>query len=298
MKYTDPALTIEEQLILLKKKNLVVHNEDAVESILLSVGYFRLNMYMKYFRSGNNFRDNTSIETVDALYQFDKALRFYLFKAIADIEVALRALLNNSLACRYGPHWIMNNAIFKEDYHAEHNELIAEVTKYCTNKPEEQFIKQYRKQYTDPGLPPSWMIMEVLSFGKVSRIYEGILLTEDRVKISRPLNTHDNILTSWLHCFTYIRNLCAHHAKILNRVLTIKPIMPSKKSNRFLLDFEELDVSKIYAVLCCIQYLLNTINTSSDFKRNIIQLIDGNHIIDPLSLGFTRNWKEENIWQL
>jgi abortive infection bacteriophage resistance protein len=64
------------------------------------------------------------------------------------------------------------------------------------------------------------------------------------------------------------------------------------------MDFDELDVSKIYTVLCCVQYLLNTINVNSDFKRNIIQLIDSNQFIDLASLGFTTHWREESIWSL
>lgn len=297
MKYTEPALTIDEQILLLKSKYLTVNDEDSVKAILASVGYFRLNNYMRYFKKGEKFINETVIEDIVSLYEFDKFLRISLFDAIADIEVAVKALINNTLSCKYGSHWLSNAGIFKDEFYGYHQSLIKEMTEYCKNSPEEQFIKKYKQNFTDPELPPSWMIMEVMSFGKISMIYDGLLKTEDRVNISAFLRTHDNVLTSWLHCLTYIRNLCAHHAKILDRTLTIKPIMPSRKKNRFLNDIEELDVSKIYAVLCSIQYLLLGIKRNSDFKDNILNLISSNPIVKPAFLGFTSNWDREEIWR-
>lgn len=297
MKYTDPALTIEEQLERLRSSHLAIDSEDDVRSILLVTGYFRLNNYMRYFKKEKEFIRNTCIRDIVGLYEFDKFLRISLFDAIADVEVAIKALMNNTLACKYGPHWLTNPTIFKPEFHGNHQSLITDISAYCNNNPEEQFIKRYKLKFDDPCLPPSWMMMEVLSLGTISRLYDAILSTEDRVNISAFLKTHDNILTSWLHCLTYIRNLCAHHAKILDRILTIKPVMPSRKKNRFLDEVEELDVSKIYAVLCCIQYLLKTIKPNADFKDNIINLIRGNPEVKPDILGFTKNWEKEGIWQ-
>jgi abortive infection bacteriophage resistance protein len=296
MKYTDPALTIEEQIALLKRNKLHIHNDDSVKEVLISVGYFRLNNYMKYFKKDHQFACDTTIEDVLSLYEFDKFLRISLFDAIADIEVAIKALINNVLACNYGSHWITNTTIFNPRFYTYHQSLITEITAYC-NCPDEHFIKKYKQYYHEPELPPSWMIMEVMSFGKISMIYNSILNTEDRRHVSSYLKTHDNILTSWLHCLTYIRNLCAHHAKILDRVLTIKPAMPSRKKNRFLEDVDELDVTKIYAVLCLIQYLHLTIKPNSDFKENVIALLDNNKYIKLSTLGFTTNWKQESIWK-
>lgn len=72
MKYTDPALTIEEQLELLKSYKLAITDEDQVKHFLKVIGYFRLNNYMKYFKDGKQFIANTSIEDIAYLYEFDK----------------------------------------------------------------------------------------------------------------------------------------------------------------------------------------------------------------------------------
>jgi len=297
MKYSDPALTIDQQLELLKSYKLVISNEEEAKRILRVIGYFRFNNYMKHFKDGDRFASNTSIEDILALYEFDKFMRISLFEAISDIEVSIKALLNNTLACKYGTHWITKTQMFKPEFQMHHQELVNDLKDYCKNNPEEQFVKRYKLKYDDPELPPSWMLIEVLSFGTISRLYDGLLLTEDRVSISSTLRTHDNILTSWLHCLTYVRNLCAHQAKILGRTLTIRPVMPSRKKNRFLNDVEELDVSKIYSILCCVQFLLQEVNRDLNFRNNIVNLIDANPQIDPALLGFTRNWRKEQIWQ-
>ncbi|MCI5224401.1 MAG: Abi family protein, partial [Candidatus Electrothrix sp. AR4] len=36
-------------------------------------------------------------------------------------------------------------------------------------------------------------------------------------KICIPYNIHYKIMISWLHSFTYLRNLCAHHSRLWNR---------------------------------------------------------------------------------
>lgn len=98
MKYTEPPLTIAEQLSLLQCNNLTIQDEHLARNVLESVGYFRLKNYMAYFKHEHRFRSGTLLEDIHRLYEFDKALRITLFDAIADIEVAVKALVNNSLA--------------------------------------------------------------------------------------------------------------------------------------------------------------------------------------------------------
>ena len=37
------------------------------------------------------------------------------------------------------------------------------------------------------------------------------------------------ILSSWLHSISYVRNLCAHHSRLWNHQMTIKPTVPSDR---------------------------------------------------------------------
>lgn len=75
-----------------------------------------------------------------------------------------------------------------------------------------------------------------------------------------------------------------------------KAYYASKEEESFLNDIDELDVSKVYAILCCIQYLHRIIKPNSSFKETVHRLIAGDPIMPPVALGFTSNWQEEEIW--
>ena len=46
----DKAITIEEQIITLKTRGLVIENEDKAKEILKDIGYYRLGFYWYYFQ--------------------------------------------------------------------------------------------------------------------------------------------------------------------------------------------------------------------------------------------------------
>jgi abortive infection bacteriophage resistance protein len=78
------------------------------------------------------------------------------------------------------------------------------------------------------------MAIEVMSFGLLSKMYQCL---ENEVKIEIAKNYQiqivHNVFGSWLHSFTYIRNLCAHNARIWNRKLFVKPQIPHFLHNKF-----------------------------------------------------------------
>ena len=46
----DKAITVEEQIITLKTRGLVIENEDKAKEILKDIGYYRLGFYWYYFQ--------------------------------------------------------------------------------------------------------------------------------------------------------------------------------------------------------------------------------------------------------
>ncbi|WP_411576888.1 Abi family protein [Terasakiella sp. A23] len=55
------------------------------------------------------------------------------------------------------------------------------------DEPRDVYISHYRAVYTDPELPTSWMVLEALSFGKVSKLFT-YLKTEDKRVIASAFN--------------------------------------------------------------------------------------------------------------
>jgi len=148
---------------------------------------------------------------------FDRRLRLLIFNAIEKIEIALRTQIIYNYSLEYGAFWhlkpeLYNNAV----YFAEH---IASLQKEI-DRSNEIFIKHYQQTYNDPREPPCWMSLEVSSIGLLSKIFSNLKKEKCKDKITFHFGLKGvDILTNWMHCFSVIRNICAHHGRIWNRRL-------------------------------------------------------------------------------
>ena len=103
-------------------------------------------------------------------------------------------------------------------------------------------------------------------------------------------------LESWITSIAVLRNCCAHHARTWNRTFTIKPQLPSTLSGDWILD-RSMPPYKIYPMLCCIQYLLNTIGVGDEFNGKLKELIAQYSNVDVTAMGFSTTWEKEPLWQ-
>ena len=296
VKYNSPALNIPEQINLLKEKGLSVTPENDAERWLSHVSYFRLKNYTNKFKDykTGNFISNSTFDQVIRLYLFDRELKFVLFDAIETIEVAIKTLISNSMAHTHGAHWYMKREHFSHTFNFDG--FLASLEKEVSDS-DEPSIKQYKQCFDYPELPPCWMIIELLSFGKVSKIFEHLSARDIKLSICWKYNLPDNIFANWLHCITQLRNRCAHHSRIVYRSMAKTITLPSRAKHRFLDEVNEINLSSLYATICCLQYLTNKIHPESKFKKNLIALIDNNTDIDYHFMGFTENWRNEKICQ-
>ena len=108
--------------------------------------------------------------------------------------------------------------------------------------------------------------------------------------------TSKNIL--FVATINYVRNICAHHARLWNRDLNI---VPEKLSFSKTLDWisnpDTAKRSKLYYFLCMLNYMLQTANPTSPFKKKLKALLTENEdIISLNAMGFFENWENEIIW--
>ena len=92
--YDKTAKSFSEQVLLLKKRNLTIQNEERVERILTYISYNRLSNYwhplLKEPKHEEIFKDGSKFNTAFRLYQFDSDFRTITFHAIEQIEIAVR----------------------------------------------------------------------------------------------------------------------------------------------------------------------------------------------------------------
>nr|WP_317188062.1 Abi family protein [Acinetobacter gerneri] len=69
-------------------------------------------------------------------------------------------------------------------------------------------MHHYYQAYVTPEYPPCWMIAEVLPLGSWSKLYEHLVQSKDRKQVSKQFDLSPELLESWLHALTYLRNVC------------------------------------------------------------------------------------------
>jgi abortive infection bacteriophage resistance protein len=297
-RYTKKALSIDEQLSLLTSRGLVVNDPDRVCRYLRFIGYFRLSKYFaifqKSFDPNPQFKPNTTFDGILDVYIFDRKLRLLIMDAIERIEVAVRATISNTMSVHSGGHWYLDRIHFRESYKFNHDKLIDRIkleTGFDNSTRRNESCKLYYETYDDPPLPPSWIVGEVLPIGSWSIIYANLSTKKLQKTISQEFGMQPKIMVSWLHSLTYLRNLCAHHARIWNRKFTITPRIAKKykellKDNRY-----------FYAQAVIINMFLTKITKNPHWQLRLLALFKEHPKIKFSLMGFPSDWAINPFWK-
>ena len=294
--YPHPALTVREQIGLLRAKGLLITEADNIEHWLSHTSYFRFKNYSYSFKdyknAGGNYFPDTSFTMVKDLYAFDRKLRIAVFDAIENIEISVKTHISNIMSNANGAHWYLDSRHFFVGKGFNHQKFLKHI-KDALLQTSEPVLQHYRKTY-DPIYPPSWMLMEIITFRTLSIMFENMVPSDEKVQICHSFNLIKRQFVSWLQCFSFIRNKCAHHARLVYSKTIFPPSMPKRNNRTFLK--EPVDNTTLYAVLSCLQYMLTICNPASRFKQNLLSLTTEFPLIDLQKLGFTPNWKQEKLW--
>ena len=232
MKYIKQPLTIQQQIEKLKSIGLIIDDNSIAANYLSNISYYRLRAYTFPFQNNDEekehhfIRDDIHFNDIIDLYCFDRKLRTLVFNAIEKIEVAIRTKITYQYAVTTkNSHWFTDEFLFKDDSYFvlnenkvkeeffKYNDLMDDI-KYETNRNNEDFIKHYKEKYTKPDMPPSWMTLEVVSFGTLSRLYELLKKDDNKKDIAKQLGLNNiDILKNWLHAISNLRNYFENEAK-------------------------------------------------------------------------------------
>jgi abortive infection bacteriophage resistance protein len=297
VKYTKPPLTIHEQVKLLHQRGM--EGDSSLMSQRLGVvSYYRLSGYWYTFRqSDDSFKAGTSFEQVWNTYVFDRHLRLLVMDAIARIEVAVRSLMANYHAHEHGAfaYAVDLNSLPKmsADDHINFLNRIADETE----RSKESFVEHFRDKYGDfHQYLPVWMVTEVMSLGSILTFFRN---SGNKVKtaVADEFGMPHRVFESWLLSLNTIRNIVAHHARLWNRVLGLKPIIPR------IADYPEwhtpvkVENKRVFAILTICRHCLRQIAPQSKWMERLETLLEGFPTIPKSYMGFTENWKECPIWK-
>lgn len=298
--YNKVPTSIEEQIIQLKKRGLIIEDEHLAIHYLSNISYYRLAGYwwpMQNDKTAHTFKENSRFSDVIALYNFDRELRILCFDVIERIEIALRTKLIYHLSHEFDFWWFQKPELF-----ADTRELI----KTLANIEEELerskdiFIKEHLKKHKDDlRFPPAIKTLEITSFGSLSKLY-GNLKPGVRSKdtIAKEFNTvNHTYLPSWLQSIAQIRNICAHHGRLWNKNLPGRPSLLSKPPALWLKNVPPVsDHHMFYIHASCMKYLLDVVNPGHHFTDKLEVLFRKYPNVDLKALGFNKDWLTEPFW--
>lgn len=321
MNYQKPPTTIPEQIEKLKSRGLTIDNDERAAKYLTTIGYYRLTGYMYHMQladGSHKFKNDISFDDIIDTYNFDKKLRYLFASYLERVEIAMRTLLTNSYSAKYGFFWYTNDAHYTKlsvpddiqervdrgeiplprKYFDTHK-YINESVKESFIKATELFILKFKEQYTGESLPPSNMAMEILSMGKISRMYEALKNAPEKQQVADAFKLPHILLSSWLIYLTNIRNICAHHGRLWNRRTTADRFtIPSKKSLKFEGEISESFNVTLYGTLSVLLRLLNTINPENSLEKKFRKLLAEYPKINIRYMGFPESWEETPAWRI
>lgn len=177
-------------------------------------------------------------------------------------------------------HWYLDESLFKDD----------------------AYMKDGQRMFkSEPEMPPSWMALEVVSFGSLSRLYDLLVKDDQKKAVAKELGLNKvDILENWMHALSNLRNCCAHHSRIWNRRFIVNMLLPTNADYPFL-DRNTIATTKrnkLFAYLCCIKYILDIVSPDNNFYANLQGLIaQGGSLLSLKDMGFPDNWRSLGIWK-
>lgn len=302
MKYTKPALSFEQQAQRLLERGLIVPDKAILVKRLSTVNYYRLSAYWYPFKEVDSvtgeerFAPSTTFDIIWRRYTFDRRLRLLVMDAVEHVEVALlRTRLVEQFTLLHGPFGYcdirnFNPKFFPEDYSRCLRELDDAV-----KRSSEEFVERFRRKYTGEPRLPLWMAVEVMTFGQLFTLFRNLHRSEQQ-ELAKAVDLYPPVLISWLHTLNFIRNACAHHARLWNRELPIRPILPDARHHPEWHIPVTLDNRRIFAVLTLLRYLLTYIDPQNDWQARLEQLLADYPELPIHWMGFPKNWHECPIW--
>lgn len=304
-----PALTIANQIALLKQRGMLFHDEAKAPHFLENISYYRLKGYwwdMQTDYINHTLKPNTYFEDIVDLYNFDRHLRLILFDAIERIEIALRTKMIYYLSVNRGGLWYLDPSLFQNSTltfngitKTVHQYTLEELQKEF-NRSQEVFIKDHRSRYPNQGRD-AWKILEVASVGTLSKLYKNLnhqLPEKATIAKGMGLNLHSE-LSSWLEAITYIRNIIAHHSRLWSRNMVKKPIeqLNNPIGTWFINPLMQVQTKKPFLIISCMLYVCNGVTPGHHIKTKILDLFNSNPAIPIYKLGFLNNWRNQPIWK-
>lgn len=282
--------SIEQQIELLKERGLIIQNEDYAYKVLSQISYYRLSGYTLTLRENDIFYKNITLEQVINIYHFDAELRSILLYFLEYIEVEFRAYFGYYHSKKYGPLGYKEEINFQNKKYFEG--FMYNVERCIEeNKKNELYIEHYNKKYN--GEFPCWVIVELLSFGCLSKGFSNLPIEVKKEICKIHFNNIPyHYIEGWLHGLVVLRNICAHRGRLYNRLLTVSAKLDRKDKELFQSKDINKSVKYVFVYIFIMFKLIENDQIKLAYVDKLSNLINQYPSMKLKHYGFPENWND------
>lgn len=325
-----PFKTIDDQILGLKNRGLIIENVSHTRDVLLKNNYYCvINGYKKPFLKLDSnakcvipeeYNEKTRFSEIYNLYRMDKELRSTLLNVILSFENKMKALVSYQFSLYHPEKYSYLHYSNYSDNSNDLSDVLKNIQK-LSNKIEVHKTKKYDnaiKHYINRhSNVPLWVLSNFLTFGELQYLFLSLQnnVKNDVAKVisadfQKETNSVEKIdieeLKMILKTANLFRNVCAHDEVLYNYKMGKK--IKSKIFIKYFDDNRSFEISSgskdCDATLFVMISLLKLVLSNKEFKdliRNIDRIfktysnkfksVDFKIIM--AEMGFSPNWKDQ-----
>ncbi len=292
-----PFRTFDEQLDLLKSRNLTISDDDFAKYALSTFSYYDLiNGYKEHLMPNDVFIPGVTIEYLYSLFLLDKSIQSIIVKYGLIIENYFKNQFSYQLSKKYGVHH--NNYLNSKNYNENasgitfQRHIIGEISFLFNDSTSKNPTKYYLINHNHI---PAWILFKNISLGVAINFFK-LLKTDDKVVIANALipSTTLNIkqkvelLIRSLDGLKEFRNCAAHNLNFVNctfpNSLPLKSLYKLIPGSLYMKENQIIQVDKkacrhLYGAMLSILLLLNTPHLKSMFINDLHFTISNHQLI-------------------
>lgn len=277
---------------ILRSRGLAVVDEAQAKDFLLRNNYYRVSGYSLTLRKNDVFYEGATFQNIIDICLFDHELRHILLKYLETIEVQMKSIFACEFTKVHGPAGYLNKAFFTDTI--KHKEIIGKADLLKKRQlPYEDYLKHFVNDLRQTI--PLWAYVDLLTIADISFLYS---ISEPAVKnaVARAfgltMKKGPDILGSYMHSMTIIRNLCAHGSRLFNWFFEQKPSL--NKKEKVLLRKNsggETDNAHLYGFLLVMKRILPA-EKFSEMKNSLVLLTKKYPFVRMDYYGFRGDWQQ------
>lgn len=210
------AVTLDEQVSLLRSRNMTISDELKAKEILFDVGYFRMGFYWFPFEQtypdkhhrDHLFKEGTNFDDAVKLYYFDFNLRNILLKPLSRIEIAFRTKVVYIISNHYreSPTWFVDTSVVSRQQASSFESKV-----YQSILDKIQIIKLHHRHHINDKFAPAWKTLEFMTLGEMVHLFKSIKDENLKLQIANHFGVKKLVtFENYLELIKDLRNTCAH----------------------------------------------------------------------------------------